>query len=117
MLLGGWRALRQLDIKLLLAYGTVSQLGFLLVIVSLGTRAAALAGLAMLVAHALFKAALFLVVGIVDRPTGTRDLRKLSGVGRSAPVLAAVAACSPARRWPASRRSSASSPRRACTAR
>jgi multicomponent Na+:H+ antiporter subunit A len=91
MLLGGWRALRQLDIKLLLAYGTVSQLGFLLIIVSVGTRAAAVAGLAMLVAHALFKAALFLVVGIVDHQTGTRDLRKLSGVGRTAPVLAAVA--------------------------
>jgi multicomponent Na+:H+ antiporter subunit A len=91
MLVGGWRALRQLDIKLLLAYGTVSQLGFLLLIASVGTRAAALAGLAMLVAHALFKATLFLVVGIIDRTTGTRDLRKLSGVGRSAPVLAATA--------------------------
>lgn len=91
MLLGGWRALRQLDIKLLLAYGTVSQLGFLLVITSLGTRTAALAGLAMVVAHALFKSSLFLVVGIVDRRAGTRDLRRLSGVGRSAPVLAGAA--------------------------
>jgi len=91
MLVGGWRSLRQLDIKLLLAYGTVSQLGFLLLIASVGTRAAALAGLAMLVAHALFKATLFLVVGIIDRATGTRDLRKLSGVGRSAPILAATA--------------------------
>ncbi|HWM74585.1 MAG TPA: Na+/H+ antiporter subunit A [Nocardioides sp.] len=91
MVLGGWRALRQLDIKLLLAYGTVSQLGFLLVVVSVGTRAAALGGLAMLIAHALFKAALFLVVGIVDRRTGTRDLRVLSGVGRTAPVLAVTA--------------------------
>ena len=91
MLLGGWRALRQFDIKLLLAYGTVSQLGFLLVVVSIGTRAAALAGVAMLVAHALFKATLFLVVGIVDHQAGTRDLRELSGVGRSAPALAVVA--------------------------
>jgi multicomponent Na+:H+ antiporter subunit A len=91
MLLGGWRSLRQLDIKLLLAYGTVSQLGFLLVIASIGTRATALAALGMLVAHALFKAALFLVVGIVDHQTGTRDLRRLSGVGRSAPVLAGTA--------------------------
>lgn len=91
MLLGGWRSLRQYDIKLLLAYGTVSQLGFLVVIVSVGTRAAALAGLAMLIAHALFKATLFMVVGIVDHATGTRDLRKLSGVGRSVPVLAAAA--------------------------
>ena len=87
MLLGGWRALRQYDIKLLLAYGTVSQLGFLLVVVSVGTRDAALAGLAMLIAHALFKATLFLVVGIVDRRTGTRDIRQLSGLGRSSPYL------------------------------
>jgi multicomponent Na+:H+ antiporter subunit A len=91
MLLGGWRALRQYDIKLLLAYGTVSQLGFLLILVSVGTRTAALAGLAMVIAHALFKATMFLVVGIVDRQTGTRDLRELSGVGRSAPVLAGTA--------------------------
>ena len=91
LLLGGWRAVRQYDIKLLLAYGTVSQLGFILTIVSVGTRAAALAGLAMLVAPALFKAALFMVVGIVDRQTGTRDLRKLSGIGRSSPVLAGTA--------------------------
>jgi multicomponent Na+:H+ antiporter subunit A len=91
MLLGGWRALRQLDIKLLLAYGTVSQLGFLLVLVSIGTRSAALAGLAMIVAHALFKAALFLVVGIIDHQAGTRDLRKLSGVGRSMPAVAVTA--------------------------
>ncbi len=92
MLLGGARALRQLDLKLLLAYGTVSQLGFLMVLVGLGTRTAALAGLTMLLAHALFKATLFLVVGIVDHQTGSRDLRELSGVGRRMPVVAAAAA-------------------------
>jgi multicomponent Na+:H+ antiporter subunit A len=90
MLLGAWRALRQYDLKLLLAYGTVSQLGFLVTLVAIGTRDAALAGVAMLLAHALFKAALFLVVGIIDRATGTRDLRQLSGLGRTAPVLFAV---------------------------
>jgi multicomponent Na+:H+ antiporter subunit A len=88
MLLGAWRALRQHDLKLLLAYGTVSQLGFLLVLVGSGTRDAALAGVAMLLAHALFKATLFLVVGIVDRSAGTRDLRKISGLGRRMPLLA-----------------------------
>lgn len=92
MLLGGWRALRQYDIKLLLAYGTVSQLGFLITLVGVGTRSAALAGVAMLLAHALFKAALFLVVGIVDQHAGTRDIRKLSGLRRPMPVIAAVAA-------------------------
>jgi multicomponent Na+:H+ antiporter subunit A len=91
MLLGGWRSLRQHDLKLLLAYGTVSQLGFLVVVVAAGTPAAALAGVAMLLAHALFKAALFMVVGIVDKATGTRDLRTLSGLGRAAPMLAATA--------------------------
>ncbi|PZF99441.1 Na+/H+ antiporter subunit A [Micromonospora deserti] len=91
MLLGGWAALRQTDLKLLLAYGTVSQLGLLVVVVGAGTPDAALAGVAMLLAHALFKAALFLVVGIVDHGAGTRDLRQLSGLGRRAPLLAAVA--------------------------
>lgn len=91
MLLGGWRALRQNDIKLLLAYGTVSQLGFLLIVFSVGTRATALAGLAMLLAHALFKATLFLVVGIIDQQAGSRDLTVLSGVGRSVPVVCATA--------------------------
>lgn len=92
MLAGGWRALRQYDIKLLLAYGTVSQLGFLTAVLAIGTRTAALAGVAMLLAHALFKATLFLVVGIVDKRTGTRDLRELSGVGRSMPAVAVIAA-------------------------
>lgn len=92
LLLGGYRALRQHDLKLVLAFGTVSQLGLIILLVGLGTRAAALAGLAMLGAHAMFKAALFLVVGVVDAATGTRDLRRLSGVGRELPVTAAVGA-------------------------
>ncbi|MEU6022028.1 Na+/H+ antiporter subunit A [Micromonospora sp. NPDC047134] len=91
MVVGGWAALRQNDLKLLLAYGTVSQLGLLAVAVGVGTADAALAGLAMLAAHALFKATLFLVVGVIDHGAGTRDLRRLSGLGRSAPVLAGVA--------------------------
>ncbi|MEV6690751.1 Na+/H+ antiporter subunit A [Micromonospora sp. NPDC051196] len=91
MVMGGWAALRQTDLKLLLAYGTVSQLGLLAVAVGVGTADAALAGVAMLAAHALFKAALFLVVGVIDHGAGTRDLRKLSGLGRGAPVLAGVA--------------------------
>ncbi len=92
MVSGGVIAMRQADLKLLLAYGTVSQLGFLVVVLSVGTQAAALAGLALLLAHALFKSALFLVVGIVDHEAGTRDLRKLSGLGRQLPVVAVTAA-------------------------
>jgi len=96
MLVAGWRALRETDLKLVLAFGTVSQLGFLMVLVGAGTRDLALAGLTMLVAHALFKATLFLVVGVIEHATGTRDLRQLSGLGRRAPVLAVAAAAAAA---------------------
>lgn len=91
MILGGYRSLRQWDLKLLLAFGTVSQLGFIMVLVGYGDRGVALAGLAMLCAHALFKAALFLVVGAIDHEMGTRDLRELSGLGRAMPGLAVAA--------------------------
>ncbi|MDT0277451.1 Na+/H+ antiporter subunit A [Blastococcus goldschmidtiae] len=90
MLVGGYRALRQNDIKLLLAFGTVSQLGFLMTLVGAGSRELAAAGLAMTLAHALFKSTLFLTVGVVDHATGTRDLRTLSGLGRRLPVVAAI---------------------------
>ncbi|GAA0526281.1 hypothetical protein GCM10011581_13420 [Saccharopolyspora subtropica] len=91
MLLGGWRALHEHDLKKLLAYGTVSQLGFLMVLFGAGTYTAALAGAAMLLAHGLFKATLFLVVGIVDHQAHTRDIRELSGLGHRMPALAVIA--------------------------
>lgn len=89
MLLGGLRATRQTDLKLILAYGTVSQLGFLMLLVGYGSAGAALAGLTLVVAHALFKASLFLVTGAIDHAAGTRDIRRLGGVRRRAPLLAA----------------------------
>ncbi|MCX4794269.1 Na+/H+ antiporter subunit A [Streptomyces sp. NBC_01242] len=91
MLLGGWRALRLNDLKLVLAYGTVSQLGFLTLLAGVGNRDTALAAAVMILGHALFKAPLFLVTGIVDHAAGTRDLRRLSGVGRTLPHVCAVA--------------------------
>ncbi|MER7440928.1 Na+/H+ antiporter subunit A [Micromonospora avicenniae] len=91
MIVGGWAALRQTDLKLLLAYGTVSQLGLLVVLTGAGTPDAALAGIAMLLAHALFKAALFLVVGVIDHGAGTRDLRELSGLRHGSTPLLVVA--------------------------
>lgn len=92
LFLGGWRALRQDDLKLLLAYGTVSQLGFLVLLLGTGTQAAALGGLAMVIAHALFKATLFLVVGVVDHSAGTRRISELNGLGGRLPVTATIAA-------------------------
>lgn len=91
MLLGGFQALRETDLKRILAFGTVSQLGFLSVVIGYGTQAAALAGLALVIAHALFKSALFLIVGVIDRQLSTRDITELSGVGRQAPVMATAA--------------------------
>ncbi len=91
MLVGGYRALRQHDLKLLLAFGTVSQLGFLVVLFGTGVPGAVEAGAALLLAHALFKAALFLTVGVVDHQAHTRDVRRLTGLARRLPVLAAAA--------------------------
>ncbi|KAA0101983.1 Na+/H+ antiporter subunit A [Mycolicibacterium sp. P1-18] len=88
LMLAGWRAVREYDLKLILAFGTVSQLGLITLMVGIGGRDVMLAGLAMLCAHAMFKAALFMVVGIVDHATGTRDIRRLAWLGdRHRPLL------------------------------
>ncbi|MGY6501668.1 MAG: hydrogen gas-evolving membrane-bound hydrogenase subunit E [Acidimicrobiales bacterium] len=91
MLWGGYRALRQHDLKLVLAFGTISQLGFLVALFGWGSSKLLFAATAMLFAHALFKAALFMVVGIIDHQAHSRDLRRLSGLGRRLPVVGAVA--------------------------
>lgn len=92
MLLGGYRALRQFDLKLVLAYGTVSQLGLITIAMGYGTATTFAAGVAMLVAHAVFKSALFMSVGLIEKATGTRDLRELNSLYKYQPVLAASAA-------------------------
>lgn len=91
LVLAGWRAVREYDLKLILAFGTVSQLGLITVLVGAGGGDLLLAGLAMLCAHAMFKAALFMVVGIIDHTTGTRDIRKLAWLGQRSPVLLTIA--------------------------
>ena len=88
MFWGSYLALRQTDLKALLAYSTVSQLGILTALYGAGD---AFAATAHLVNHAAFKAALFLIVGIVDHATGSRDLRALRGLGRVLPVTAVLA--------------------------
>lgn len=94
MLIGGWQALRQVDAKLLLAHSTVSQLGLLTVLFGIGSPLALYAGVAHLVAHAVFKAGLFLGVGVIDHELGTRDVSKISAARARIPVtVTAVAAC------------------------
>lgn len=91
MMWGAVGALRHRDAKLILAWGTVSQLGLMITLFSLGTSKAVFAGVAILLSHALFKAALFLVVGDIDIRTGTRDIAELGGLWKSMPVTFAVA--------------------------
>ena len=97
MLVGGWRALRQFDLKLLLAHGTVSQLGFMMLVFGMGPYDLAQAGIVLLIAHGAFKAALFMVVGIIDHQAGTRDIRLLTGWGpgwRGVTIIGIIAAAS-----------------------
>lgn len=91
MVLGGWRALRQHDLKLLLAFGTVSQLGLLFLLIGSGVPELLFGGLSLLLAHALFKSALFLVVGTIDHEVGTRDIRQLVGLRTSLRTLSIAA--------------------------
>ena len=90
--IGAVFALQQHDLKRLAAYSTVSQLGLLVAVIGVGTEAALVAAAVHTFAHALFKSALFMVVGLVDHQAGTRDLRELGGLRHRMPVTATVAA-------------------------
>jgi multicomponent Na+:H+ antiporter subunit A len=94
MVWGAVGALRHVDAKLILAWGTISQLGLMIALLSYGSPKATFAALSILVAHAIFKAALFMVVGEIDVRTGTRDVRELAGLWRSMPIAFGVAVVS-----------------------
>lgn len=89
-LFGAFVALRQNDLKALLAYSTVSQLGLIVALVGVGTTDSLGAAALLTAAHALFKATLFMLVGIIDRQAGSRDLRRISGLWRTMPVTAVL---------------------------
>ncbi|MCO7219600.1 hydrogen gas-evolving membrane-bound hydrogenase subunit E [Klenkia sp. PcliD-1-E] len=91
-LLGAVQALREHDLKAMLARSTVSQLGLLVAVIGVGTATALAAALLHTMAHALFKATLFMLVGIVDKETGSRDIRELSGLRKVMPWTAAATA-------------------------
>jgi multicomponent K+:H+ antiporter subunit A len=92
MLIGAYLGLKQNDLKALLAYSTVSQLGALMMLIGQDSEIAFKALVVGLLAHALYKSALFMIAGIVDHETGTRDLRRLGGIRRAMPVTFLVAA-------------------------
>ncbi len=91
MLLGAWLAIAQTDMKRILAYSTLSVLGALTFLIGMGSRAALDAAVTYIIIHALYKAGLFLVAGIVDHETGTRDVSRLGGLASAMPITAAAA--------------------------
>lgn len=86
MMVGVVLALGQWDMKRLLAYHSISQIGYVILAIGIGTPLAVLAGLFHLFNHSIFKSLLFLDSGALEHATGTRDLRRMAGVGRKLPV-------------------------------
>ena len=84
-------ALFRHDLKGLLAYSTISHLGLITALAGIGSNGAILAAIFHIVNHAVFKASLFMAAGIIDHETGTRDMRRLSGLMRFMPVTGSLA--------------------------
>ena len=91
MLLGAYIALFKHDLKGLLAYSTISHLGLITLLLGLNTPLATVAALFHIMNHAVFKASLFMIAGIIDHESGTRDMRKLGGLWRFMPYTATLA--------------------------
>jgi multicomponent Na+:H+ antiporter subunit A len=91
MMVGAVLALRETDLKKVLAYSTVVSLGTLVMMIGTPGTVAAIAVITFLIVHALYKACLFLIAGIVDFETGTRDSTSVSGLRRHMPLTAAIA--------------------------
>ena len=89
-LIGSYIALFKHDMKALLAYSTISHLGLIVTLFGIGTPLAVVAGVFHIINHATFKASLFMLAGIVDHETGTRDMRHLRGLYRYMPYSAAL---------------------------
>jgi multicomponent Na+:H+ antiporter subunit A len=90
ILIGIIFALAENDLKRLLAFSTISQLGYIVVGLAIGTPLGVAAGLFYCLSHALFKATLFMCAGSVQHATGTRDLRRMGGLAASMPLTARI---------------------------
>ncbi|MDR8384428.1 monovalent cation/H+ antiporter subunit A [Pseudomonas sp. JL2] len=91
LLLGAYCAMFQNDLKGLLAYSTISHLGLITLLLGLNSPLAAVAAVFHILNHATFKASLFMAAGIIDHESGTRDIRRLSGLVRLIPFTATLA--------------------------
>ena len=90
-ILGAFIAIFQQDLKGLLAYSTISHLGLITLLIGLDTPLGQVAAIFHIMNHATFKASLFMAAGIIDHETGTRDMRRLSGLWRFMPITATLA--------------------------
>ena len=90
-ILGAYLALFQQDLKGLLAYSTISHLGLITLLIGLDRPLGLVAAIFHIMNHAIFKASLFMAAGIIDHESGTRDLRRLSGLRRFMPITATLA--------------------------
>jgi multicomponent Na+:H+ antiporter subunit A len=100
MLIGSLKAIRQSDLKALLAFSTISQIGLIMTLLGIGSMAlnssfsgdsllfagATLAAIFHLINHSIFKGSLFMMIGILDHETGTRDIRRLGGLIHVMPI-------------------------------
>ncbi len=91
LMIGAYAALFQRDLKGLLAYSTISHLGLITTLLGMGSPLALVAAIFHIANHATFKASLFMAAGIIDHETGTRDIRRLSGLRRYMPITATLA--------------------------
>ena len=91
LIIGTLLALRQTDLKLMLAYTTVASLGLLVMLTGFGSDKAVEAAVLYLIAHSLFKGTLFMVAGLIDHEAGSRDVTKLGGLRRAMPITFAAA--------------------------
>lgn len=82
MLYAAFHAVFRTDLKSILAYSTISALGILVFLLGIGTEQALTAAAVFILVHAFYKAGLFLITGIIDHETGTRDVSKLTGLGK-----------------------------------
>ena len=96
LVIAGYLAMFQNDLKGVLAYSTISHLGLITLLLGMNSPLALVAAVFHMVNHATFKASLFMAAGIVDHETGTRDIRRLSGLGRAMPITATLAMVSAA---------------------
>lgn len=104
LLVGSFFAVSKKDLKAMLAYSTISQLGMIMTMIGLGLLAfndqfevdneifiaSMFAAIFHLINHAIFKSVLFMGVGIIDHETGTRDINKLGGLWKLMPITAVV---------------------------